>query len=83
VIGGPDGLDGHAAERIARAEHVRALEEFEAQLARRSLVPDSRKLLVRRISVVLRLLGAGAIGIFVAMATVLLNFIIFTRILHL
>jgi hypothetical protein len=75
--------DGDAVERLERDERLHSLEAFEKQLARRRVVPDASKLFVRRFGFLLHLVGAAAIGLFVAMMAVLINFIVFTKILHL
>ena len=75
-------FDTSVHERLELKERLHALEAYEAELVRNRVVPDSRKLLVRRGSFLLHLLTAAALGIFIAMATVLVNFIVFTKILH-
>jgi len=70
-------------EQLERYERLRALEDFETALVQQKRVPDAQKLLARRTAFLLHLACAAAIGLVVAVATVLINFIVFTKVLHL
>lgn len=63
-------------------ETLRATEEFQEELAARGLVPDTRRLFLRRIGIVLQIVGALILGLFVAQVAVVLAFVVFNRILH-
>ena len=67
---------------IMRAELLGVLDEFEAQLVQQGTVPDARKIATHRYRLLIELFGAVAAGSFVAVGSVLCNFILFTTILH-
>lgn len=75
--------DAGPPERLEKYERLRALEDFETALVQQKRIPDADKLLARRGSFILHLACAAAIGLVVAVAAVLINFIVFTKVLHL
>lgn len=71
-----------AVERLMREETLRALDDFEARLAREGRVPDADRLLMRRFGWVIQYAGACALGLLIAAVTLLINFLVFNVILH-
>lgn len=68
--------------RFTPQEKLLAAEEFQNQLARVGLVPDTRKLLVRRTAGFLQILVGLVVAMFVALLAILLAFFVFNKLLH-
>ena len=68
--------------RFVFKERLWALDEFERTLVDEGKLPDRDKLLMRRIRFPMQYLGAVILGIFTAVSSLLLNFIVFNMIIH-
>jgi hypothetical protein len=70
-------------QRFVLDERLRAIEEFEKELVRRDRIPDASKLLLERMRLTMELFGGALLGLNVASVTLLINFFVFNKILHL
>ena len=74
---------GTGRRRRVHEDQARVLQEFERRLVAAGQVPDADQLVSRRYSVVLHVLIAVAIGSIVALASIIVNYVVFTKLLHL
>jgi hypothetical protein len=63
-------------------ERLRAAEAFQRRLVARRLIPDTRKLLIRRLRFVLETVGGLVLGVLAAVVGVILTFLVFNLMLH-
>ena len=71
-----------AALRFELEEKLRVAEAFQCRLVQKGLVPDPRRLVIRRARVLLEAAGAVLLGMFAAVMAVLVTFVIFNKLLH-
>lgn len=70
------------AVRCELEEKLRVAEAFQCRLVQKGLVPDPRRLVVRRARVLLEAVGAVLLGMFASVMAVLMTFVIFNKLLH-
>ena len=63
-------------------EKLKAVEEFEKELMRKNLIPDTDELLLRKYKVQLEYTGGVFLAMFISVFSVLFNFILFNLIIH-
>lgn len=68
--------------RFELEEKLRVGEAFQQRLVERGLIPDPRRLLIRRCRFLLEGIGGVLIGLFVGALAVLMTFLIFNKVLH-
>ena len=73
----------NTSDRAERERRSRALERFERRLVEGRLVPDAERVVARRFAGVLQGLTAVALGIVVGHGSILVNFLLFNKLLHL
>lgn len=74
---------GTGRRRRVDEDQARVLQEFERRLMTAGQVPDADKLVSRRYSAILHGLIAVLIGSIVALASIIVNYVVLTRLLHL
>ena len=72
----------YALHHLELEEKLWAAEELQRQLSKQGLVPDTRKLLIRRMNVVFRVLGGILVALQVAIVAVVGAFLVFNKLLH-
>lgn len=68
--------------RFDLEQRLRAVEEFEALLVKEGRIPDARKVLIRRIRVLMEMTGGLLLGMFVAVMTMLMVFVVLNKAIH-
>lgn len=68
--------------RKALILQIQAIRRYQEEIAAEGLMPDGELLLLRKYRVHLQCAGAPLIGLLIAMATLVFNFIVFNWVLH-
>lgn len=63
-------------------ERLNAVEEFEKELVREGVIPNTNELLLRKYKIHLQYTGGVLLALSISVVSVLLNFILFNMIIH-
>ncbi len=68
--------------RFDLEQRLQAVETFERKLVEQGRIPDTRKLLVRRTRILLEIAGGLLLGLFVAVISLLMVFVVLNKAIH-
>jgi len=70
------------AESLTLEEKLRAIDEFEGELARDKKIPNERRLLMSRLRPLFTFVAAAILGLSVSMISLVAVFLLFNKVLH-